>query len=104
MLNKFAETGGLCKDDYPSLHRMRIPAIGVSAILIVFEHTFAILRACFVTGISFSIYMTAMLYLVLAVCVGLYFTITGIRVLRMISSITATSKVIRRVNYNNNNK
>jgi len=103
MLNKFSKKGGLSKEAYPSLRRMRIPAIVVSIVLIVFEHLFAALRALYVTNVSFTVYITAVLYLVLAVIVGCYFTITGVRIVRLlqrsVSKATKRSSLIQRMSY-----
>ncbi len=100
MLHKFSKKSGLTANVYPTLQKMKIPAIVVSIILIVFEHTFAILRAFFVGGVSFTVYVTAILYLIVAITVGLFFFITGIRVLMMLRSLlkhNTKSQIIMRV-------
>lgn len=101
MLNKFSKRGGLAKEAYPSLKKMKIPAIVVSIVLIVFEHTFAALRAVYITNIGFTVYVMDVLYLVIAAIVGLYFSITGVRVARLlqktVSKQTRKKRLLLRV-------
>jgi len=93
MLHKFSKKGGLSKEAIPSLKKMKIPAIVVSCILISFEHTFSALRAVYVTNTEFTVYITAVIYLVVASIVGLYFAITGVRIVRLLrATVTKQTK------------
>ncbi len=100
MLKKFGKKTGLSKA-FSSLEKMKIPAIIVSAILIIFEHLFAGLRAGYVTNIGFTVYVTAVMYLVVAIAVGFYFTFTGIRIIRFLnntlSAHSTKTETIRKV-------
>jgi hypothetical protein len=84
-----------------SLKRMKIPAILIIIILLVFEHVGDALRAARQTNNSFSIYVTATLMICTSFLCMMYFLFNGVRVLQYLSNpahiVTSSSALLKKV-------
>jgi hypothetical protein len=69
---------------------MKIPAIIVIVILLVFEHVGDALRASRATTIDFAVYVTSVIMIVIAILCLLHFVINGVRVLRFLHNLGET--------------
>jgi hypothetical protein len=74
------------KEEFPidkliSLDKAKIPAIAISVFLLVFGHVACAIRAARQTNVDFSLYVTDILYSVVAIGATVFFLFNGIRLM-----------------------
>jgi len=73
-------------EKFVNLKKMKIPSVVVSLTLILMEHIIGALRATFVLHVTFIVYILSVIYIIIGILVGLFYTITGIRIFRFLKA------------------